>query len=125
MACASATVSTRGSLAGTFTADGAPGLRLALGQVMQERLPPAPPPGQLPGPQQLPDIGTLTRLMGIERYQRRQLPVNRRGAHVRPADGSTATSPARPAGGNASQATYCRNPLAGPPASPGPASPGR
>jgi len=50
---------------------------------MQERLPPAPPARQLPGRQQLPDISTVPRLMGVERRQRRQLPVDRRGGHLR------------------------------------------
>ena len=57
-------------------------IRLPLADVVQERLPPAPPAGP-PRGQQVADPGAVTGLMGIERADRRELAVHRRDADLR------------------------------------------
>jgi hypothetical protein len=58
--------------------DRTPGLRLAFADVVQKWLPRcAPPPGGLPGDQQLAEIDAAAGRVLIERAQRRELAVDR------------------------------------------------
>jgi hypothetical protein len=61
--------------------DRPPAIRLSLADMVQERLPPAPPAGP-PGSQKVTDPGTVTGLVRIERAHRGELAVHRRGCHL-------------------------------------------
>ena len=93
IACVSATVRIRGSFFGAFSVIARPRYGFALGHVVQERLPAAPPAGP-PRGQQVADPGAVAGLVRIERAHRGELAVHRRGGDLGVADGSTATSPA-------------------------------
>ena len=69
-------------LARCLQRDRAAGDRLALADVVQERLPPAPASSRAPGDQQLSQVHTVPGRVLIERRQRRQLPVHRHHRHV-------------------------------------------
>ena len=56
-------------------------IRLPLADVVQERLPAAPPAGP-PRGQQVTDLGAVAGLVRIERAHRRELAVHRRGADL-------------------------------------------
>ena len=85
--------------------DRPPRLRLALADVMQERLPAAPRRRRLPGDQQIAEIDTVPGGMLVERANADSFRFIVDSAAVRATDGSTATRPSRPAGGSRSQAT--------------------
>ena len=62
--------------------DRPPRLGCTLADVVQERFPAPTPPRRRHRGQQLPDVHPVSGLIGVERRQRRQLPVDRRRADL-------------------------------------------
>ena len=105
MDCISVTVRIRGNL-GNLHPDRAPRLRLVLGHVVGNGFQPPRRPDSCQVVSSSPTSTPWRPLMGIERRQRRQLPVDGDAATCGSTEGSTATRPSRPVGGSRSQATY-------------------